>query len=390
MSDICSPLLADIKQLGMIAEATCGSGGSFVAADFGMRISAVTADLDMSPLEDDTLTASLSPRPVTMGEKKVTLKFATKLVGSGVAGTKPECDIALRGCGMVSAVVKSMTIGAVTDGPFIPGEIVSQSVSLATGMVIGDCKNGDTKLYIMELSGTWAGAGTVTGATSSASADNSTVPAAAGFVYHPISTSMETVAFRLEEDGRYKLCLGGMGTFVITADSSAPFKIEFTYATKMGDWLDAAMTSGVTYLGTAYPTFADARCSLDRGLADEIYPVTKSVSVDLQGATTLRKDANQTSGLIAARLTKRTPQVTLTAEAMLAADFDVYGKMAACSDVSLGFRGEAPDNSVWIWGNRGQITANPEGDAEKISTMDMTFRMNGINGNDELWIAFLV
>ena len=59
MSDLCSPLLANVKQLGAIVEATCGSGGSFAAADFKTRISSATIDVDMSPIEDDTLSASL-------------------------------------------------------------------------------------------------------------------------------------------------------------------------------------------------------------------------------------------------------------------------------------------------------------------------------------------
>lgn len=389
MSDLCSPLLDNVKQIGAIIEATCGAGGTFTAADFTARISAASADLDMSPQEDDTLTASLSPRKVTMGEKKVTLKVAMKLVGSGVAATKPELDVYLRGCGMASQVVKKVAIGAVTGGPFTNGEIVSQSVSLATGFVVGECRTGDSYLYIVETSGTWASTGTITGATTAATASNTAAPVASGFVYHPVTSGMETVAFRLEEDGRYKNAKGGMGSFVISADSSNAFKIEFTFNCVMGDFIDGALTPNVVYLDTAFPTFNDARCALDRTLVDEFFPVVRSVSIDLQGEAALRKDANQTSGLIAARVTKRTPQIVLTAEAMLADTFPVYEKMADTESVTVGFRGTAPDNTVWIWGNNGQITTNPEGSADGFSTMDMTLRMNGVNGNDELWIAFL-
>lgn len=391
MSDLCSPLLANVKQLGGIIEATCGSGGSFVAADFKTRISSATVDVDMSPIEDDTLTASLSPRPITMGEKKASLKAAAKLVGSGVAGTKPEIDVLLRACAMTSVVVSAISIGAVTGGPFIPGETVTQATSLATGRVMKTCVNGDTKLYITVSSGTFDATNVITGTTSSATATASSVATAAGFAYHPTTASTpETGAFRLEEDGRFKTVNGAAGTFTISADSSGVLKIEFTMNGKLGEIGDAAITPNVTYADTAFPTFVDARCFLDLGLAGEVQPIVRSVSVDLQGEATLRKDANQTTGLLAGRLTKRTPQIMLTAEAMKKAAFAAFDKMADCDAVTIGFRAVAPDNTVEIWGLNGQLTTIPEGDADGFSTMDLTFRMNGISGDDELWIVFTV
>ena len=391
MSDLCSPLLANVKQLGAIVEASCGSGGSFVAADFKTRISSATVDIDMSPIEDDTLTASLSPRALAMGEKKASAKVAAKLVGSGVSGTKPEIDILLRGCAMTSVVVSAISIGAVTGGPFIPGETVTQATSLATGRVMKVCNTGDAKLYLTVLTGTFNATDVITGGTSAATATASSTASAAGFAYHPVTAATpETVALRLEEDGRFKTVNGAAGTFTISADSSGVMKIEFTMNGKYGEVGDAAMTSNVTYADTAFPTFVDARCFLDLGLAGEVQPIVRSVSVDLQGEATLRKDANQTTGLLASRITKRTPQIVLTAEAMKKATFDAFGKMADCDAVTLGFRAVAPDNTVEIWGLNGQLTTVPEGDADGFSTMDLTFRMNGLAGDDELWIVFTV
>lgn len=386
----CNPLLDNVKQVGAIVEATCGAGGSFAAGDFKFRPSALSVDTDMSPTEDDTLTASLSPSPVTMGEKKATVKVAGKVVGSGVAGTKPESDVYLRGCGMKSEVVKSASIGAVTGGPFVLGEVITQATSLATGRVMMPCQNGDAKIHFLELTGTWNGTGAITGGTSSATATPSTVPAASGFAYHPVTSGAETIALKVEEDGRAKEVDGAVGTFTVASDSSQFAKMEFTFIGKKGTYADAALTSNVVYFTTAYPTFADARAVLDGGLATEFTPVVRSVSVDLQGETIVRKDANDATGLIAGRVTGRIPTIVLTAEAMLAADFDIYEKMEDCDVVSVGFRWTAPDNTVAIWGANGQIVGNPEGAADKLSTMDVTLRMNRTSGNDEIWIVFVV
>jgi hypothetical protein len=122
----------------------------------------------------------------------------------------------------------------------------------------------------------------------------------------------------------------------------------------------------------------------------EFTPVVRSVSVDLQGESVVRKDANQSTGLIAGRVTARTPQIMLTAEEILNADFDVFDAMSNSDSVTIGFNFESPDNSVTVFGTNGQITASPPGEADGIMTSDITFRMNGIVGDDEIWIVFTV
>lgn len=386
----CDPLLSRVKQIGAIIEASCGAGGSFASADFGLRISSLDAKVSMAPIEDDTLSATLSPRKLAMGEKTIQIQVAGKLVGSGVAATKPEHDVFLRACGMASSVVNAIAIGAVTSGPFAPGEEITQATSLAKGTVVRACKNGDAKLYFVIKSGTWSSTGVITGGTSGATATPSAAHAAAGFAYHPVTGSQETGAFRVEEDGKYKLCYGAMGNFTISAESSGPATIEYTLNGKFAGHGDAAMTSGVTPFTTAYPTLLDARSYLDAGLSTEFLPVLRSVSVDMQNQATVRKDANDTTGLIAAQVTGRVPQITLVAEASLNADYDVLNTMSASSSVSVGFGLNAPDNKVFIYGVNGQITDAPDGDADGFNTNDLQFRMNGVSGDDELWIVFVV
>lgn len=388
----CTPLLARVKQIGAIVESSCGAGGSFVAADFKLRISSLSAEPEMAPIEDDTLSASLSPRKLAMGEKTITVQVAGKLVGSGVAGTKPEHDVYLRGCGMQSEVVNKIPIGTVagTNPVFVPGEIISQATSLATGRVVIPAINGDTHLYFIIVSGTWNGTGIITGGTSGATATPSAVHAAAGFAYHPRTGGQETIALRSEEDGRYKLGYGAMGSFTISSESSGTANIEYTFNGKFSGSGDAALTASVTPFTTAYPTFLDARCVLDRGTLDEFTPVVRSVSIDMQQEAVVRKDANDSTGLIAAKVTGRTPQITLTAEAALNADFTVYEKMADSDSVTIGFGWKAPDNKVFVWGTNGQIVGAPGGEADGFDTNDLTFRMNGVSGDDELWIVFAV
>lgn len=390
----CNPLLSRLKQIGAAVEATCGAGASFSASDFKLRISSLSAEVEMAPIEDETLSASLSPRKLAMGEKTVTVQVAGKLVGSGVAGTVPEHDVYLRGCGMVSVVLQRIAIGAVASGPFIPGEVITQATSLATGRVMKACYNGDAYLYFVILSGTWNASGVITGGTSAATATPSGAHSAAGHAYHPVTNSQESIAIKAEEDGTFTLCYGAMGSFTISSDSSGSATIEYTFNGKLptNGTGDAAMTTGITRFDTAYPTFVDALLVLDRGLVDEFTPVVRSVSVDMQNESVVRKDANDPSGLVAAKVTGRVPTITVTAETMKAASFDVFQKMADSDSVSIGWRWTAPDNNVWIWGMNGQLTGAPKGDADGFNTNDLTFRMNGVSstGDDELWIVFSI
>lgn len=388
----CNPLLSRLKQVGAEIESTCGDGASFDADSFKLRISSVSADVQMAPIEDDTLSDTLGTMPVAMGEKTVTVQIASKLVGSGVAETVPEHDVFLRGCAMTPVALRRIPIGAVTSGPFIPGEVVTQATSLATGRVMQACYTGDSYLYFIVLTGTWNDSGEITGGTTSATATPTGAVSAAGHAYHPVSTSQETIALKIEEDGTYVLCNGAMGSATISSDSSGTATIEYTFNGKLptSGTGDAAMTSGVTRYTTAYPTFKDAQLVLDRGTVDTFTPVVRAVAVDFQNENVVRKDANDSSGLIASKVTNRAPQITVTAESMKEASYDVFGKMANSTAVSIGWRWNAPDNKVWLWGTNGQITASPKGDADGFSTNELTFRMNKTSGDDELWIVFSI
>jgi len=389
MSDKCAPRLERIKQVGAIVETVCGEGGAFVAADFKLRVSALDVTVDMSPIEDDTYKKTLSPSKLRMGEKKATVKVAGKLVGSGVPATKPEAHVYLVGCGMQETAVQGSPIGAITGGPFVPGETITQAVSLATGVCVAPAYTGDTKLYFVVTSGTFNSSGIITGAVSGATTTPSAIPAASGWYYRPLTTGTKTIAVKAEEDGFSKTVLGGAGTFTITSESSNFAKAEFTINGKMGDFVDSALTDNVTYATTDFPLLLDAMCELDRGKLTPFEPILRSVAIDLQGEATLRKDANDTTGLIASKMTNRTPSFNMVVESMLAEDFDIYTKMKNSTGVTLSYRWVSPNSTVWVFGTNAQITGDGPGATDGFLTNDLSFRMNGISGDDEFRIVFI-
>lgn len=387
----CSPMNSDKRQIAVKKETVCGAGATFAVTDFLIRPSDISTEVDMGFQDDDTLSATMSPSVSTPGKRTSTVKFAGKLVGSGVPANLPEIDAALIGCGMVSGVIKSISIGAITDGPFIEGETVTGGTSSATGIVMRAAYAGDTKLYIRTATGTFASTETITGSVSAAVATSSSAAVAAGTYYAPSSSSNDTVALRDELDGFYQETDGAVGTFTIAADAAASFKAEFTFSGKQGEHGDAAMTSPIDRYETAFPTFRNALCVMDRGLATEFQPIVKSMSFDYKCDTTMRDDANEDTGLIAGKRTKRVPTLVLSVEAMLKADCDVYDKMKQGDICSIGLCGVSPDSKVALFGQKAQITSISPGNKDKVATFDITYKLtkNSDAGDDEFFIVFI-
>lgn len=387
----CDPKLTRVRHIGAKVEATCGAGATFASSDFMLRPISITAGVEVEMIEDDTLSRTLSPRPLAPGERTCPVQVSTKLVGSGSASVVPETDVYLRGCGMKMTAVQKIPIGAVGSGPFYVGEEVTQAVSLAKGVVVVPCITGDSHLYFAIISGTWNGSGVVTGGESGATATPSGAHVLGGQVYMPTTDDQETIAIRVEKDGMFSLSHGAMGSFNISAESSNTANIEFSFVGKSPDngEGDAAMTVTPTLFTSRYPTLKNAMCFIDRGTVDEFKPVLRSVSFDYQGEATMRKDGNDLSGLIASKITNRVPTTTFVAETASHASFPAFSRLTNATSLNVAWRFTAPDNTVWIWGKNAQLTAKPEGDADGFMTNDLTFRMNGTKGDDEFAIAFI-
>lgn len=129
-------------------------------------------------IDRDAVAASLSRENDNVGRGSIGYSFGIDIRGSGTATTRPEWDRVLRGCGFRAiACGWQLTIGAVTTGPFVEGETVTQATTGATGRVRWVTPNGASHLYLEAISGSFNGTNGLTGGTSGATA----TPSAAVF-----------------------------------------------------------------------------------------------------------------------------------------------------------------------------------------------------------------
>ena len=385
----CAPLRTRVRQVGVKLEANCGVVETLTAADYKIRATEITSDLAVAPIENMVLSSSLSPKAMTAGEQTMSGKVSAYLCGSGTAANKPEIDALLQASSMTPVAVQKIPIGAVTGGPFLRGETVSQAVSLAVGRLVLPCANGDTHMFITVTSGTFNGTNVITGATSTATATASSTVSAAGWIYMPDTTNRKTVTVITNMDGFKKTFIGAMADFTIAADASGQAKIDFTITGCKGPYGDAAMVTGIVPYTTSTPLFRDALFVIDADTVGEFTPIVASVGVQLGNSVALRRDANSDTGLIAAISTARKPKITFAPEAVLAADFALLDKMANATTLSVGWRFHASDNDVWVFAQQCQVETAADGDREGTQTADVTLAPYSSTGDTELEIIFI-
>ncbi len=90
-------------------ETTYGTDATPTGTD-ALLVSSPSLKVDGNLLVRDYVRSTLSPIGHVVGRKNVTVTFETELKGSGAAGTAPEIDALLRGCGMHPTVVASTSV----------------------------------------------------------------------------------------------------------------------------------------------------------------------------------------------------------------------------------------------------------------------------------------
>lgn len=148
-----------------------GSESAFLALAPSVRV-------EKEMIDRNAVAASLSRESDNVGRGSIVFGFGVDIRGSGVATTRPAWDRIIRSCAFRDVPCRwELTIGAVTSGPFVEGETVTQATSGATGRVRWVTPNGASTLHLEAISGTFNNSNLLTGGTSGATA----TPSAAVF-----------------------------------------------------------------------------------------------------------------------------------------------------------------------------------------------------------------
>lgn len=185
-------------QLFMVEESTEATVTTLFTAGNGSYLPIEpTIEFEAPRFERQINRDSLTALQGLSGIQTGTCRFGLELTGTSAFGTVPQFGLPLRACGFRQEIVRKLTIGAVTNGPFRHGEQVSQATSLATGMVVADTYTGQTTLWIAQGNGlgtgTFNGTDIITGASSGATATASAFTANGGYGWWPQSLALTQI-----------------------------------------------------------------------------------------------------------------------------------------------------------------------------------------------------
>ncbi len=380
-------LLKRVAQIALEEESVEGTAETLVDADATMLVYDPSFTLSPQRTPRNPSRSSLSQLASVIGMKPATMSFRTELKGSGSASTAPAWDRALRCCGLAKTAVSSIAIGAVTGGPYQPGETVTGAGG-GTGRVVGECRNGDAKLYYVPLSGTLT-TEVLTGGTSGATATASAGPTAdQGFEWRLASSSVPSATVGMYQDGILHQMYGARGNVQIQL--------------KAGEWGSLAFDLSGVYLSTTdedafAPTFetpipiAFLDCAIDlHGLAAQF----SAIDLNLNNTIAERTDAGAAAGILSYLITGRAPSGTIDPEMTLVADHDFFGRFAAGTTGRLYV--ELPSTSagqkITVASPRVQYASIGDGERSGIAVANVGFDLltaSVSTGDDELQIGMI-
>jgi hypothetical protein len=381
-------LLTRKAQIAVEEEGAEGTAETLVDADAGMLVYDPTFSPEVAMFARDPARSSLTPLEDVVGKQLARIGWRTELKGSGAVATVPAFDDAIRACGFARATVSTIAIGAVTGGPFLPGETVTGAPSGGTGRVVGEVRTGTTPLPYVVLTGVLASGDTLTGGTSGATATASAGPQASkGFEYRPSSSSVISATVGLYTDGVRQLVKGARGTVRLEARIGEPVFLLFDFQGVYGGTTDTALLAP-TYESTVPVAFLNVAGSVG-GLA----AVFGSLSIDVGNDLSDRESARETTGAVSVKITARNPRATIDPEMELVATHDFCGRLLAGTTGRL--YSELPaaaGQKVVIGCPRIQYSQVGRGDRNRILVAEVECKLvsAGVSsGDDEIQIGVL-
>ncbi len=241
-------------QIAAKVEGVQGTVESLIASDAKLLVSDPSYNAEFDLYDRNIVKSDLSKVQSVTGKKSATTSFGLELRGSGTSTTPPEWSKLLRACGFQQNAVKKLTIGTVSNSPFLHGETITQSTTNATGRIVIETIDGTTTLFFVDTGGgTWNGTNGITGGTSGATATPSAV-ADAGIEWKPFSDEISQISIGAISSGPYtkgELITGGTSgakgiVYEETADGASILKYHIVSGSFSSGETVTGGTSGAT------------------------------------------------------------------------------------------------------------------------------------------------
>ncbi len=321
----------------------------------------------------------LGPIP---GQRPGKYTFGLEIRGSGTAITAPDWGKLMKGCGAKESTVKSITIGAVTNGPFQHGETVTGGTSTATGRVILNTANGTTIIYVVVLTGTFQSAEVITGNKSGATATTSSTATSVGIAYEP-DTNPPSLTMASYEDGLAKTLKGCRGTFKMNFKSGEVPVIDFDFSGVEAGVANTSLFTNPAYEATKPPAFLNASLTND-AVALKISDLTLDAGITLAGVD----DVNDTRGIASFIIGQRMVSGSFTARMELTSTHDFYSKLFTGALMVLDFAwGSVSGDKFRFQAPKIQYTKNDDADQGGLAGIKCAFAVTeSVTPGDDGWV----
>jgi len=380
-------MLTRKRQLAAKIEAVEGTAETLAAADAKLLVYNPKVSFDVAMSERNPARPSFSNIGKIPGKRPAGLSFRIELRGSGTAATAPEWGKLLQACGFGVNALKSMNIGAITNGPFQHGETITGGTSAAKGRVVINTANGAAAILFVTVSGTFVSAEVITGGTSTATATTSSVPATVGNEFKPISDNIPSLTQGSFEDGLRKLIKGSRGKVKFGFKSGEPVFLDFEFQGVEAGVTDTAFLANVAYETTKPPAFLSALFSVDAYSAK-----IGEMDFDIANTLAVRDDVNDQRGILSFAITDRGVSGSFNPEMVSCATYDFHTKWFSGAEMVVDFTvGSVAGNKFRFYIPRAQYTKVEDEDRDGLQLAKSAFNLNGslLYGDDELSILAL-
>ena len=349
----------------------------------------LSLDVSGENVERDTLRDTLSNRGHVVTTKQQSLTLPLELRGAGLDGSDnlqvPEVDSLLKASLMQRSSGARIAVTN-SSGTFERGESVTNSTQSNPVGTVADWDSVNSVLYIRDLSNMPSDSDSLTGDTSSATADVDGAPDDA-YVYRPASSSpssQDSVYARYDLDGIIHELPGARATFDISMTTAEIPQINFTLSTLYTEPADGTAISG-SFLELK-PKPATGIEMIVGGL-DMTKVTVNQLSMDLANSVGQEEDIQAADGYSAFIITDRDPTGSVDPSVLDISEFNPYTDWSAGNEVAVaGGVGSAAGERVRAVAPTTQYTELPYSSRSGLATRNIGFRMVG--NDDEMMLIY--
>lgn len=320
-----------------------------------------------------------------IGKRPGSFTFSLPLIGSGTATTEADWFKYIKACGTKVSSLYSITIGAITSGPFQHRELITGTNSGAQGRVIKKTVTGTTTLYFVAVGTVSFQSGEViTGGTSGATATTGSTPTNTGKVIEPLTdrSTVPCLTMGSFEAGIKKVIRSARGNLKFNFVAGEKVMMDYEFMGVEAGITDVAMLTTRVPESQIPPVLLSAAFSIDAYAAK-----ISQMDVDFNNALDPVDDANEARGIESFIIGGRDVVGSFDPEMALVATHDFYGKLFAGTEMVLEITvGSTTGNKFTFYSPKVQYTdVKDESRGSNIKVAKTQFDFNGsvVPGDDE-------